>query len=191
MVSYPRRCQKHHPRYCLHQCHHRWFGSLLFSLIYLAYLYFLQASCCNEAFKIATTCAPYLNNYFMLIGTDGIYSYTFEHERRPDCPVCGGEVLEADISKEWTVDRLIEWLAERQDLCAHNFRLPHCLSTLTNSYYTDKSKSHLCRQEVNQSIFRLHRSSNYPLDQTWRKRYPSWSRMLGRLQSRHRHFLSI
>jgi ubiquitin-activating enzyme E1 C len=24
------------------------------------------AACCNEAFKIATTCAPYLNNYMMV-----------------------------------------------------------------------------------------------------------------------------
>jgi hypothetical protein len=25
-----------------------------------------SAACCNEAFKIATTCAPYLNNYMMV-----------------------------------------------------------------------------------------------------------------------------
>ncbi len=74
------------------------------------------ASCCNEAFKIATSSAAYLNNYFMLIGTDGVYSYTFEHEKRQDCPVCGGESLDITISKEWTVDRLIEMLIERQDM---------------------------------------------------------------------------
>ena len=74
------------------------------------------ASCCNEAFKIATSSAAYLNNYFMLIGTDGVYSYTFEHERREDCPVCGGESLEISISREWTVDRLIEMLVEKQDM---------------------------------------------------------------------------
>ena len=52
----------------------------------------------------------------MLIGTDGVYSYTFEHEKRDDCPVCGGESLDITISKEWTVDRLIEMLVERQDM---------------------------------------------------------------------------
>lgn len=75
------------------------------------------ASCCNEAFKIATSSAAYLNNYFMLIGVDGVYSYTFEHEKRDDCPVCGGEALDISISKEWTVDRLIEMLIEKQDMC--------------------------------------------------------------------------
>jgi ubiquitin-activating enzyme E1 C len=52
----------------------------------------------------------------MLIGTDGVYSYTFEHEKRQDCPVCGGESLEIFISKDWTVERLIEMLVEKQDM---------------------------------------------------------------------------
>jgi ubiquitin-activating enzyme E1 C len=68
-------------------------------------------------FKIATSSAAFLNNYFMLIGTDGVYSYTFEHEKKPDCPVCGGESLELSISPEKTVEQLIEMLTERQNMC--------------------------------------------------------------------------
>lgn len=52
----------------------------------------------------------------MLIGTDGVYSYTFEHEKRDDCPVCGGEALDIAISREWKVERLIEMLVEKQDM---------------------------------------------------------------------------
>ncbi|KAF7305023.1 E2-bind domain-containing protein [Mycena kentingensis (nom. inval.)] len=76
----------------------------------------IAASCCNEAFKIATTSAAFLNNYFMLIGTDGVYSYTFEHEKREDCPVCGGSALDLPISPELKVEDLIELLVERQDV---------------------------------------------------------------------------
>ncbi|KAF7294840.1 E2-bind domain-containing protein [Mycena indigotica] len=76
----------------------------------------IAASCCNEAFKIATSSAAFLNNYFMLIGTDGVYSYTFEHEKRDDCPVCGGSSLDLPISSEMTVEQLIELLIERQDV---------------------------------------------------------------------------
>ncbi|KAM5534080.1 hypothetical protein V8D89_012261 [Ganoderma adspersum] len=76
----------------------------------------IAASCCNEAFKIATSSAAYLNNYFMIIGTDSVYSYTFEHEKRDDCPVCGGQSLSISVNKEWTVERLIEMLIERQDI---------------------------------------------------------------------------
>lgn len=52
----------------------------------------------------------------MLIGTEGVYSYTFEHEKRDDCPVCGGEALDFLINPELTVERLIEMLVERQDV---------------------------------------------------------------------------
>lgn len=76
----------------------------------------IAASCCNEAFKIATSSAAYLNNYFMLIGTEGVYSYTFEHEKRDHCPVCGGEALEMSISRDWTVEQLVELLTEKQNI---------------------------------------------------------------------------
>jgi len=91
----------------------------------------IAASCCNEAFKIATSSAAYLNNYFMLIGTEGVYSYTFEHERRPECPVCGGESVEISISHDWTVDRLIEMLVEKQHI---QIKKPS-LSTPTKQIY--------------------------------------------------------
>ncbi|KAG7447946.1 uncharacterized protein BT62DRAFT_930046 [Guyanagaster necrorhizus] len=76
----------------------------------------IAAACCNEAFKIATSSAAFLNNYFMLIGTEGVYSYTFEHEKRDDCPVCGGESLEMSIGPEITVEELIDMLTEKQDI---------------------------------------------------------------------------
>ncbi|CAK5277652.1 unnamed protein product [Mycena citricolor] len=91
----------------------------------------IAASCCNEAFKIATSSAAYLNNYFMLIGTDGVYSYTFEHEKRDDCPVCGGESLELTINSDFTVEQLIELLVERQDV---QIKKPS-LSTPTSQIY--------------------------------------------------------
>ena len=76
----------------------------------------VPASCCNEAFKIATSSSQYLDNYFMYIGTDGVYSYTFKHERREDCPVCGGKSVLFEVGKEWTVNDLIDALAERPDM---------------------------------------------------------------------------
>ena len=58
----------------------------------------------------------------MLIGTDAVYSYTFELEKRKDCPVCGGESLEVPFPESWTVERLIDMLVEKQDMCVT--RLP-------------------------------------------------------------------
>lgn len=76
----------------------------------------LTAACTQEAFKFATTCAPYLNNYMMYTGNESVYTYTFEHERRPECPVCGGESRDFELEREWKLERVIEMLLEIQDL---------------------------------------------------------------------------
>lgn len=117
------------------------------------------ASCCNEAFKIATSSAAYLNNYFMMIGTDGVYSYTFEHEKRNDCPVCGGESLNVEVGREWTVEQLIEILVERQDMWVplSSTLLFQNAQPITPHPRADKSRSRLCPQEVNRyTSRRLH-----------------------------------
>jgi ubiquitin-activating enzyme E1 C len=76
----------------------------------------IAASCCNEAFKLITTAQPYLNNYMMYTGNEGLYTYTFEHQKKPDCPVCGNERVTIEISKEITVEDFIEYLKEKQDM---------------------------------------------------------------------------
>ncbi|KZS93478.1 hypothetical protein SISNIDRAFT_474418 [Sistotremastrum niveocremeum HHB9708] len=96
----------------------------------------IAASCCSEALKIVTTCAPYINNYMMFIGTESVYTYTFEHEKRPECPVCGGETIDISVGKEWTVERLIEVLVERQDI---QIKKPS-LSTSTKQLYLQAPK---------------------------------------------------
>ncbi|WVQ86114.1 hypothetical protein IAT38_008282 [Cryptococcus sp. DSM 104549] len=85
----------------------------------------IAASCCNEALKIATACAPYLDNYMMYVGNDSVYTYTFQHEQRPECPVCGGESLTVQAGKDWTLEKLIESLTERQDLQISRPSLSH------------------------------------------------------------------
>lgn len=50
-------------------------------------------------------------------GNESVYTYTFEHEKRPDCPVCGGESRDVDVQPEWPLERILEYLLETQDLC--------------------------------------------------------------------------
>jgi ubiquitin-activating enzyme E1 C len=73
------------------------------------------ASCCNEAFKLATEVAPYLNNYMMYTGNDGIYTYTFEHQKKPECPVCGSEVSTVHLKPSMKIEEFIDWLKEKPD----------------------------------------------------------------------------
>ncbi|MBW0517352.1 hypothetical protein O181_057067 [Austropuccinia psidii MF-1] len=91
----------------------------------------IAASCCNEAFKLVTSCGPYLQNYMMYTGNESIYTLTFESEKKPDCPVCGGEMIDVKVSKEWLLQQLIDYLIERPDF---QIKQPS-LSTLKGPLY--------------------------------------------------------
>ncbi|KAK9457715.1 hypothetical protein V1511DRAFT_494397 [Dipodascopsis uninucleata] len=76
----------------------------------------IAASCCNEALKIATTCNPYLSNYMMYTGNDSVYTFTFEHQKKDDCPVCGNLASEFSAKPSWTLEDLIMKLTETQEI---------------------------------------------------------------------------
>ncbi|ORY80368.1 hypothetical protein BCR37DRAFT_349150 [Protomyces lactucae-debilis] len=75
----------------------------------------IAASCCNEVFKIATSCNPFLKNYMMYTGSDSIYTYTFEHERKEDCPVCGNLASDYACNPDWTLQAFLDVLMERPE----------------------------------------------------------------------------
>lgn len=78
----------------------------------------IAASCCNEALKIATSCAPFLENYMMYTGDSneaGLYTYTFAAEKKDDCPVCGNLAQNIAIDPESTLEEFLASLAERAE----------------------------------------------------------------------------
>lgn len=82
----------------------------------------IAASCCNEAFKIATVTAPCLgspedgaNNYMMYSGDDSVYTFTYSYEKKPDCPVCGNLAKSVQVNGNSTLQEFIEMLSERAD----------------------------------------------------------------------------
>jgi len=78
----------------------------------------IAAACCNEAFKLATSAAPSLgfeDNYMMYSGNDSIYTYTFRHERKDDCPVCGDTARPLPVDPAATLRDLLESLAVRPE----------------------------------------------------------------------------
>ena len=50
----------------------------------------IAAACVTEALKILSFCSQSLNNYFMYMGGDGVFPYTFAYERKETCLVCSG-----------------------------------------------------------------------------------------------------
>ncbi|TDZ26252.1 NEDD8-activating enzyme E1 catalytic subunit [Colletotrichum sidae] len=78
----------------------------------------VAAACCNEAFKLASSAAPTLGmeeNYMMYSGNDGIYTYTFKHERKDDCPVCGQQARPLEVDPNSTLQDLLDSFSVRPD----------------------------------------------------------------------------
>lgn len=118
----------------------------------------IAASCCNEAFKIATSTAPFLanpaiippgidpaeydptdefapapNNYMLYTGDNSIYTYTFGHKRQPDCPVCGNLPKDLSLKPDITVEELVESFAERPEA---QLKKPNLRTEAKTVYYS-------------------------------------------------------
>ncbi|KAI9598781.1 NEDD8 activating enzyme [Syncephalis fuscata] len=76
----------------------------------------IAAACCNEVFKLATSSASLLDNYMMYTGTDGVYTHTFEHEKKSTCLVCGQARIKLDVHPLWTLEEWIDHLIENPNI---------------------------------------------------------------------------
>lgn len=73
----------------------------------------IAAACANEAFKIATDSSQVLNNWMMFNGVTGLYTHTFEYERKEDCLVCSESAVAAiTVPSAITLQEFIEILSK-------------------------------------------------------------------------------
>lgn len=77
----------------------------------------IAAACTNEALKLVTSCAPFLENYMMYTGDSetGLYTYTFAAEKKEDCPVCGQLAQTVTVDPQSTLEDFLAGLAERAE----------------------------------------------------------------------------
>ncbi|KAL2830603.1 hypothetical protein BDW59DRAFT_19153 [Aspergillus cavernicola] len=75
----------------------------------------IAAATTSEALKIATSCNPFLENYMMYAGEEGVYTYTFEAEKKTDCPVCGSLARKITVNPDVTLEEFIEILGEQPE----------------------------------------------------------------------------
>jgi ubiquitin-activating enzyme E1 C len=76
----------------------------------------IAASCVHEVFKIATRTGSYLDNYMMYNGGEGVFTNTFVYEKKPSCPVCGGEPITVQFSSKFTLQEVIDELVANPNL---------------------------------------------------------------------------
>jgi len=80
----------------------------------------IAAACCNEAYKLATSTEPLLNNYMTYSGVAGIYTYTFPLLKRQDCPVCSNEPINITIDSNTILEDFITYLKEKSEILVKN-----------------------------------------------------------------------
>ncbi|PNF26642.1 NEDD8-activating enzyme E1 catalytic subunit [Cryptotermes secundus] len=73
----------------------------------------VAAACATEVFKLATSCCVPLDNYMVFNDVDGIYTYTYQAERKEDCLACSQVPTTVDIpGPEAKLEDLITVLCE-------------------------------------------------------------------------------
>eukprot|EP01027_Heterolobosea_sp_BB2_P015480 GEZU01022135.1.p1 GENE.GEZU01022135.1~~GEZU01022135.1.p1 ORF type:complete len:436 (-),score=125.25 GEZU01022135.1:60-1367(-) len=76
----------------------------------------ISAACTNEAFKYVTKVTQSLDDYMMYNGAEGIYTYTYQNERKPDCNACGhGKPKPFEIQPTETLQDLLDRLKSSKE----------------------------------------------------------------------------
>lgn len=72
----------------------------------------ISAACVNEAIKLLTFCAQSLNTYFMYMGSQGLYSPTFEYGRKDTCIVCASAAKVMKLQKTLLLKDFLQMLCD-------------------------------------------------------------------------------
>lgn len=108
----------------------------------------IAASCCNEAFKLVTSCNPILDNYMMYSGDESIFTYTYAHSKKPNCPVCGLEIRKITAQRWWTLQNLLNLLMTKHEFL---LKLPS-ISNTTKALYMAAPEHLRVQTEINLNI---------------------------------------
>ena len=76
----------------------------------------IAASTVMEAIKIITGCSKVLNNYFMYMGHEGVYSSTTIYDKLPNCRICSKKLKVVKVNKSEDVDSLVSKIKEVVEL---------------------------------------------------------------------------
>uniref|UniRef100_A0A3Q2E522 NEDD8-activating enzyme E1 catalytic subunit n=1 Tax=Cyprinodon variegatus TaxID=28743 RepID=A0A3Q2E522_CYPVA len=74
------------------------------------------AACATEVFKLATSAYVPLCNYMVFNDVDGLYTYTFEAERKENCSACSQIPQDLGFSPSSTLQEVLNYLTESVSL---------------------------------------------------------------------------
>ncbi|XP_070149936.1 NEDD8-activating enzyme E1 catalytic subunit isoform X1 [Polyergus mexicanus] len=118
----------------------------------------IAAICATEAFKLATSCSASLNNYMVLNNLDGVYTYTYEAEKKQNCLACSQVPREIEIKdSRYKLQDLIELLCERPDFQMKNPGLTAIINGKNKTLYiqTVSSIEQKTRENLSKTLIEL------------------------------------
>ncbi|KAL7837148.1 hypothetical protein SRHO_G00268590 [Serrasalmus rhombeus] len=76
----------------------------------------IAAACGTEVFKIASSAYGTLNNYLVFNDVDGLYTYTFEAEKKENCSACSQVPQDMHFSPSATLQEVLNYLTDSASL---------------------------------------------------------------------------
>lgn len=98
----------------------------------------IAAACATEAFKLASSCCPYLNNYMVFNDVDGVYSYSFEYERKADCLACSNKPRTVEARPDQALTTLVTSLVDSAEFQMRGPGLTTVLNGKNKTLYMQK-----------------------------------------------------
>uniref|UniRef100_A0A8D3DDK3 NEDD8-activating enzyme E1 catalytic subunit n=1 Tax=Scophthalmus maximus TaxID=52904 RepID=A0A8D3DDK3_SCOMX len=101
----------------------------------------IAASCAMEVFKIATSAYIPLNNYLVFNDVDGLYTYTFEAERKENCSACSQVPQDLQFPPSAKLQEVLEYLTENASLQMKSPAITTTLEGKNKTLYLQSVKS--------------------------------------------------
>uniref|UniRef100_A0A3B4AR13 NEDD8-activating enzyme E1 catalytic subunit n=1 Tax=Periophthalmus magnuspinnatus TaxID=409849 RepID=A0A3B4AR13_9GOBI len=100
-----------------------------------------QAACATEVFKIASSAYIPLNNYMVFNDVDGLYTYTFEAERKDNCSACSQVPQDLQFRPSAKLQEVLEYLTENSSLQMKSPAITTTLEGKNKTLYLQTVKS--------------------------------------------------
>ncbi|GJQ82570.1 hypothetical protein Trydic_g13023 [Trypoxylus dichotomus] len=124
----------------------------------------IAALCATEVFKLATSCCVPMNNYMVFNDVDGIYTYTYEAEKKDNCLACSQIPYTIPIKdpSKYKLKDLIELLCESASFQMKNPGLTTVIDGKNKTLYmsTIKSIEERTRENLTKSLLDLGLTDN-------------------------------
>jgi ubiquitin-activating enzyme E1 C len=89
----------------------------------------IATMCATEVFKLATGCSQYLNNYVVFNQSEGVYTYVFEAEKKPDCLGCNRNSTQRRSLEFKSTDKLSKMIDHLQNNIQYQMKSPALTAT--------------------------------------------------------------